>query len=117
MAGEVGIRSVHDAGSSGRQAETAADGFKSVRRNFDTFCDEAGSAANEGPMVRGIQSFQEDNAKALQSIATHGRSVGENIQGGTGMTVNYDTDIADGYRLITPKFGDARYKQLLDINR
>ncbi|MEV0645929.1 hypothetical protein AB0I28_11765 [Phytomonospora sp. NPDC050363] len=114
---EVGIRNVHNAGSSGVRAEGDADDFKSVRRSFDTFCDEAGSAAAEGPMVRGIQSFQEKNAKSLESIATHGRSVGTNISGGAGKVTRYDTDTADGYFLITPELGDARYHQLRKINR
>lgn len=117
MAGEVGIRSVHGAGSAGQQAETTADDFKTVRRSFDTFCDEAGSAAAEGPMVKGIQAFQEANAASLQSIAEHGRSIGTNIGGGTSRVVTFDADTADGYLLITPKLGDERYDQLRNINR
>jgi len=117
MAGEVGIRSVQGAGSAGQQAEGVADDFKTVRRSFDTFCDEAGSAAAEGPMVRGIQTFQEANAASLQSIAAHGRSVGTNIGGGAGKVAKFDADTADGYYLITPELGDARYDQLRNINR
>ncbi|GLZ80172.1 hypothetical protein Afil01_49790 [Actinorhabdospora filicis] len=113
----VGIRSTGRSSAAGNDSVGAAEGFQGIKKSFDDSCAAAEGAAKESPIVSALRAYHGDNAKALQSINDHGRSVGENIVNGTGRTVAKDVDLADGFWLVTPEVGEARYRQITEINR
>lgn len=113
----VGIRSTGRSNAAGNDTVGAAEGFKGIKKSFDDTCAAAEGAAKESAIVGALRAYHGDNAKVLQSIDDHGRSVGENIVGGTGRTVTVDVDMSDGFWMATPELGEARYRQITEINR
>lgn len=113
----VGIRSTGRSSAAGADSVGAAEGFQGIKKAFDDSCAAAEGAARESAIVGALRAYHGDNAKAIQSINDHGRSVGENIVNGTGRTVSTDVDMSDGFWLATPEIGEARYRQITEINR